>query len=110
MHGLDKEPLPYTLKDYHGEKGVTTFTEVPTGVHVTIARAQRNLERMVALSGEIVASQDTTFCRNTLTIRIENVREFIRKTDGNHQIVVFGDYLEDLETLSSLIDCGFESV
>jgi L-fucose isomerase-like protein len=103
MQGFDKDPLPYALRDYHGRGGVTAFTEVPLGAEVTLARAHRNLERMAAVKGEITACEDTTTCRNTLTIKISNAREFIKRAEGNHHALVFGDYLEDLKILGELI-------
>lgn len=110
MPGFDKDPLPYTLRDYHGTKGVTAFTEVPSGVKVTLARVHRNLERIVALKGEILSCEDTTFCRNTLTIQIHNAREFVQQAEGNHHALVFGDYLDDMEALSSVLCCKFHPV
>ena len=110
MSGFEKKPLPYTLRDYHGSTGVTAFTEIPTGAEVTLARVQRNLERIVALSGEIMACEDTTFCRNTVTIRIQNTREFIKQAEGNHHALVFGNYLNDLEDLSGVLECKFHSI
>lgn len=110
MSGFEKEPLPYTLRDYHGSTGVTAFIEIPTGAEVTLARVQRNLERIVALSGEVVACEDTTFCRNTVTIRIQNTREFIQQAEGNHHALVFGNYLDDLEALSRILDCNFQGL
>jgi L-fucose isomerase-like protein len=110
MSGFEEDPLPYTLRDYHGSKGVTAFTEIPVGVEVTLARAQRNLERIVALTGEVMSCEDTTFCRNTVTIKIQDTRDFIRHSEGNHQALVFGNYLNDLEALSSVLDCNFQSL
>jgi L-fucose isomerase-like protein len=105
MAGFDRDPLPYIIRDFHGEKGVTAFTEVPAGVKLTLARSRRNSERIVALAGEVVACEDTIFCRNTLTIQVQNVREFIRQAQGNHQVAVFGDYLQDLEFMGKILDC-----
>ncbi|UCE50887.1 MAG: hypothetical protein JSV31_16620 [Desulfobacterales bacterium] len=110
MSGFDKDPLPYTLRDYHGLTGVTSFTEIPTGVEVTLARAQRNLERIVALCGKVVACEDTTFCRNTVTIQIQNTRKFIQQVEGNHHVMVLGNHLTDLEALSCVLDCSFHSL
>jgi L-fucose isomerase-like protein len=107
MNGFDQEPLPYLLRDFHGSEGVTAFTEVPQGVQVTLARAQRNLERVTAVRGEIVDCRDTVFCRNTLTLRIDDVRTFIEQAEGNHQVLVFGDYLRDLEVLGTLLGYAF---
>jgi len=110
MSGFDKDPLPYTLRDYHGSTGVTSFTEIPTGVEVTLARAQRNLERIVALCGKVVNCEDTTFCRNTVTIQIQNTRKFIQQVEGNHHVMVLGNHLTDLEALSCVLDCSFHSL
>jgi L-fucose isomerase-like protein len=110
MSGFEEEPLSYTLRDYHGSRGVTAFTEIPVGVEVTLARVQRNLERIVALTGKVMSCEDTTSCRNTVTIKIQNTRDFIRQSEGNHQALVFGNYLNDLETLSSVLDCSFQSL
>ena len=106
MQGFDMEPLHYTLRDYHGNGGVTAFTEVPLGIEVTLARAQRNLERITAVKGEIIACDDTTFCRNTLTIKVNSAREFVRRVEGNHHALVFGDCLEDLKVLGEIT--GFQ--
>jgi len=110
MAGFDAKPLPYALRDFHGDRGVTAFTKVPAGTRVTLARAHRNLERMLALTGEVVASEDTVFCRNTLTIKVENGREFVQQAEGNHHVVVFGEYLEDLQELCRLLHCEFRSL
>ena len=106
MQGFDEEPLPYTLRDYHGNGGVTAFTKVPPGKKVTLARAHRNLEGIKAVKGEVIACDDTTFCRNTLTIEVNDVREFVRQAEGNHHALVFGDCLEDLKVLGEII--GFQ--
>ena len=110
MPGFEQAPLPYSLRDYHGATGVTAFTEVPVGVEVTLARAQRNLDRIVALTGKVLACRDTTFCRNTITIQIQNTRQFIQQAEGNHQALVFGIHLDDLQFLSGILNCNFHSI
>jgi len=110
MPGFDESPLPYTIRDFHGNKGVTAFTLVPAGEKLTLARAHRNLERVVALTGEVLDCEDTTFCRNTLTIQINDAREFVQRAEGNHHIAVFGDYLDDLKALCDVLDCQFHSL
>ena len=111
MQGLDQTPLPYGLRDFHGtQKGVTAFTYVPPGIKVTLARIQRNLERIVALSGEVSGCEDTAFCRNTLTLEIDDAREFVQQAEGNHHVLVFGDYLNELEALCIELGCRFHTV
>ncbi|MBW1787100.1 MAG: hypothetical protein JRK53_10870 [Deltaproteobacteria bacterium] len=110
MPGFDKDPLPYTLCDLHGAKGVTAYTHINPGQPVTLARARRNLERITASGGELTDSEDTCFCRNTLTIRVPDARRFVQLAEGNHHAMVFGDCLEDLEALCGLLDCEFRTV
>jgi len=110
MPGFDKDPLPYTLCDYHGTKGVTGFTRVPSGQTVTLARAQRNLERISACAGELLGCDNTEFCRNTLTIRLPDARRFVQKAEGNHHALIFGDCIEKLEALCALLDCEFQDL
>ena len=110
MRGFDQDPLPHTIRDFHGYRGVTAFTEVPAGETVTLARAHRNLDRIVALKGEVTACEDTVACRNTLTIQINDARGFVRRAEGNHHIAVFGDYLDDLKALCDILDCRFHEV
>lgn len=110
MYGFDKDPLPFTLCDYHGRHGVTGFTQVPSGETVTLARARRNLERVAAFSGELVSCQDTEFCRNTLGVRLSDVRRFVQEAEGNHHAMVFGNWLTELEWLCRALDCEFSDV
>jgi hypothetical protein len=105
MYGFDSDPLPFTLCDFHGKPGVTTFTRVPGGETVTIARVRRNMERMTACSGELVSCEDTEFCRNTLGVRIAHVRRFVEEAEGNHHALVFGNWMEELELLCNVLDC-----
>lgn len=107
MYGFDKDPLPFTLCDYHGKPGVTGFTHVPVGETVTLARAQRNLERVTAFSGQLVSCEDTEFCRNTVGVRIPHVRRFVQQAEGNHHAMVFGNWLRELEALCGALDCDF---
>lgn len=109
MNGLDQEPFPYILRDFHGSEGVTAFTEIPQGIQVTLARAQRNLDRVTAVRGEILDCRDTVFCRNTLTIQISDVRSFVEQAEGNHHVLVFGDYLKELTILGDLLGYAFRA-
>jgi len=110
MPGFGESPLPYTIRDFHGNKGVTAFTHVPAGEKLTLARAHRNLERVVALTGEVLECEDTVFCRNTLTIQINDARKFVQRAEGNHHIAVFGDYMDDLKALCDVLDCQIISI
>jgi L-fucose isomerase-like protein len=89
---------------------VTASTRVPSGETVTLARAQRNLERISACAGELLGCGNTEFCRNTLSINLPDVRRFAQKAGGNHHAMVFRDCLENLKALCSLLDCEFQQL
>ena len=110
MPGFEQPPLPYTLCDLHGARGVTAFTHTNPGQVVTLARAGRNMERITAARGELTGGENTVFCRNTLSIRIPDARRFVQMAEGNHHAMVFGDCLDDLDALCGLLDCEFRTV
>jgi L-fucose isomerase-like protein len=74
------------------------------GVEVAPVESREFLtEQMLALRGEIVDCRDTTSCRTTVTVKISDAREFIRKALGNHHVMVYGDYTGDIRALSQAL-------
>jgi L-fucose isomerase-like protein len=61
---------------------------------------------MMAARGEIVECRDTICDRTTLTLRVQDARDFVHKAAGNHQVVVYGDYLGELRELCGLLGMG----
>ena len=110
MDGFNKLTRQYILRDSHGRSlGVTAHVELDIGQEVTVARLSRNLDRIVAVQGELVDCRDTTSCRTTLSIRVPDVRMFIRQAFGNHHALVYGNHIEPIRKLGqklgiSLID------
>lgn len=100
MAGFGQPGKPYRLRNYHGHYGVTAYVDLDKGQEVTIARVGRDLEKMLALRGEIVDCCDTTACRTTVTVKISDAREFIRKALGNHHALVYGDHTGEIRALS----------
>lgn len=116
--GRDRPPKPYTLVHSHsvppftraigGGAGVTSYVDyLDKGQEVTVARIGANLDRMIALRGEIVDCRDTICDRTTLTLRVKDAREFIHHATGNHQVVVYGDYITELRSLCQALDIDF---
>lgn len=104
MAGFDRPPRPYRLRNFaHGEGGVTAYVDLDKGQEVTVARIATNLDRMLALRGEIVDCRDTATCRNTVTLRINDAREFFHKAVGNHHVLVYGNYIAELRGLGQLL-------
>jgi len=99
MAGFSQPPDPYVLRNYHGYCGATAYVNLKKGQQVTIARIARGLDKMVALKGKILNCSDTTSCRITVTLAIENARDFAYKAIGRHYVMVYGDYLKELQLL-----------
>jgi len=115
MAGLDQPPKPYTLVQSHsappfsrvleGGSGVTSYVDyMEDGQVATIARIARDLDRIVAARAEIVGCRDTICDRTTLDLHVRDAREFFHQATGNHHVVVYGDYLDDLQGLCRLLD------
>ncbi|MBW1900347.1 MAG: hypothetical protein JRJ20_01800 [Deltaproteobacteria bacterium] len=114
MSGRDQPAKPYTLVHSHsyppftrvleGGAGLTSYVAYDKGQEVTIARIGANLDRMVATRGKIVDCWDSICDRTTISIQVNDARRFFHNATGNHQVVVYGDYLADLRELCRLLD------
>jgi len=76
------------------------------GEKVTILRlGGPNLDKMLVTRGVIVNGDigDLNLCRTQIEVEIEgNPLELIEKSLGNHMVVVYGDILGELRTLSNI--------
>lgn len=108
MAGLDKPPMQYTLvHSYSGRfiegTGLTSFVELDKGQMVTVGRIARNLDRLYVTTGEIIDCRDTLCDRTTVDLRVPDVCRFFHNAPGNHQVLVYGDHIEDLRNLCGLL-------
>ncbi len=110
MAGFDAEPKRYELRDYHGLKfagSLTAYYPLENGQTVTLARMDRNLTSIYAETGVIVDCKEGFDCRTTLVVKVPDVREYVNKTSGNHQILVFGDWVKELEDAGKIFGMRF---
>ena len=109
MEGYNAKAAPYTLRRYHSEKftgSMTAFVKMKIGQEVTICRLSGDLESMLIANGVIadcVEMDDDTYCRVKAKVKMKNPREFIHKTSGNHHVMVYGDYSEQLRKLNEVL-------
>jgi len=117
MAGREQPAKPYTLVRSHsyppftrvidGGAGLTSYVEYDIGQEVTITRIGANLDRMPAAKGEIIDCRDTICDRTAITVRVKDAREFFHHATGNHQVVVYGNYLRELRGLCQLLNMNF---
>jgi L-fucose isomerase-like protein len=106
MAGFDQPPRRYTLRNYHGSRGVTAHVELDIGQDVTIARLARSMDKIMLLRGELVDCRDTTACRTTISLRVSDVREFVHRAFGNHHTIVYGNHTRQTKSLSRVLGIG----
>ena len=113
MYGRDAAPLPYRLVHSHsvppfthgpeGGSGLTSYVDYgQRGQPVTICRISAQLDEFFVASGEIVDCRDTICDRTTLTVRVSDARAYAHQATGNHQVLVYGDYVEQIESFCAL--------
>lgn len=119
MLGRDQPAKPYRLvhshsappfsRDLTGGSGVTSYVDYgDRGQVVTVARLSHTLDALFAARGEIVDCRDTICDRTTLTVRVADARDYVHKTTGNHQVLIYGDFMDDLAGLCDVL--GLELV
>jgi L-fucose isomerase-like protein len=113
--GRDQPPKPYKLvhshsappfsRDSAGGSGVTSYVDYgDEGQEVTIARMGADVGGLLTARAKIVACRDTICDRTTLTVQVADARKFVQQATGNHQVVVYGDYVAELRELCRLLD------
>jgi len=108
MEGYNTKPTPYTLRRYHKERftgSLTAFVKMKKGQEVTICRLSGDLNTMLVAKGVIVdCVDDEEYCRVTTKVKVKDPKEFVHKTSGNHHVMVYGDYREQLRKLNEILD------
>jgi hypothetical protein len=109
MEGYNKKAAPYMLRPYHTEKfagSLTAFVKMKKGQQVTLCRLSGDLKSMLIAKGTITdcsEMESDRYCRVKTKVKINNAREFIHKTSGNHHVLVYGDYKDQLRKLNEIL-------
>jgi L-fucose isomerase-like protein len=109
MQGYNTKPEPYRLRSYHTEKfpgSLTAFVKMKKGQEITLWRLGGDLKSMLITKGKIVDCVEykgETYCRVKTKVKINNPRELVHKASGNHHVIVYGDYIEQLRKLNDIL-------
>lgn len=74
---------------------------------VTVFRTGGNFDKMLAITGKIIASNmgDKNLCRTQAIIKLDgDVSNWLDNSLGNHQVIVYGNILEKLKVFCRLSD------
>jgi L-fucose isomerase-like protein len=106
MKGYNERAVPYVLRSYHKKKfagSLTAFVKMNTDQEVTVCRLGGDLKTMLITKGKIMSCEDINhYCRVTVKIKIDDPRGFVHETSGNHHVMVYGDFREELRKLNRL--------
>ncbi len=108
MAGYDKKAHPYILRNQHWgpPPGIlSAFVKMKTNQEVIVCRLDGKLANMIVTTGRIVKCQDLKgYCRNAVSIKVKDAKNFIHNTSGNHHIMIYGDDVRALKRLNKLLD------
>ena len=110
MLGYNTKPAPYMLRPYHTEKftgSLTAFVKMKKGQEITLWRLSGDLKNMLITKGIVVDSTEYkgggAYCRVKTKVKINDPRELVHKASGNHHVVVYGDYTDQLRKLNEIL-------
>lgn len=105
MDGFDAEAEPYELMDYHHRgSGLASFSRMREGETATIARLEKDLDRISLAAGPILDTSMPPGCINRLKVQIGNIPDFVRRCwTGDHYAAVYGDQRERVWELCEML-------
>ena len=90
----------YDIVSFHESGyGATIMGYMRVGETVTIARVSKGLKRIVMARGRIVRSriEGSLECATRVEIKVGDVDRLIEEIEGDHHVVVYGDWTRELE-------------
>ena len=79
-------------------QGATFYAPLKNEV-VTIGGMNFDSDVMWLSKGRVIWSQDTTHCRLSVGIKVEDAKRIAKESLGHHQVTVYGEYLESLQLM-----------
>lgn len=114
MNGYGTEPLSYKLWAFTGQgfggKLQVDFTENKSD-KVTLARFNPAGDTMCVKLGEVIKSEyNDVYCSPFYYIKMDDARTYMHHlaSFGHHQVLIFGDYLDELKKLSKIMNFNIE--
>lgn len=104
----------FKIRDFHGSgKGTTPYTVLLEYADVTLAGISWDMDNLWTTRGKVLwtrdGTEDTGACRVCIGVKVKDAKKIVREAFGHHQVLVYGDYTEELEKLAKLLDLNFSS-
>ena len=110
MNGYGTKPLEYKLWAFTGQgfggKLQVDFTENEQD-HVTLARFNPAGDTICVKVGQVLRSEyDEVYCSPYYYIQMDDARRYMHHLAGfgHHQVLVFGDYMQELKDLAEVMN------
>ncbi|MCI9152733.1 hypothetical protein D3Z53_19275 [Lachnospiraceae bacterium] len=110
MNGYGTKPLEYKLWAFTGQgfggKLQVDFTENEQD-HVTLARFNPAGDTICVKVGQVLRSEyDEVYCSPYYYIQMDDARRYMHHLAGfgHHQVLVFGDYMQELKNLAEIMN------
>lgn len=110
MNGYGTKPLEYKLWAFTGQgfggKLQVDFTQNEQD-HVTLARFNPAGDTICVKVGEVLRSEyDEVYCSPYYYIKMDDARRYMHHLAGfgHHQVLVFGDYMQELKDLAEIMN------
>lgn len=110
MNGYGTKPLEYKLWAFTGQgfggKLQVDFTENEQD-HVTLARFNPAGDTICVKVGQVLRSEyDEVYCSPYYYIQMDDARRYMHHLAGfgHHQVLVFGDYMQELKDLAEIMN------
>ncbi len=98
----------FYVKDYHAMgKGATPYTELVSGMEVTIAGIHWDMDSLWATTGKIVWTKDFVHCRVGVGVKVANAKKISRDAFGHHVVLTYGNYMNELRRAADALNIEF---
>lgn len=104
----------FRIRDFHGSgKGTTPYTVLLEDADVTLAGMSWDMDNLWTTRGKVLwtrdGTEDTGACRVCIGVKVKDAKKIVQEALGHHQVLVYGDYTEELEKVAKLMDLNFSN-
>ena len=110
MDGVRYEPATI-MTHYESEYGAAPKVEMPEGQEVTFIDPEYSTGRWVGFKGRVKSNPSYEICRSQQDVEIQgDWRKLLKEVRDSHWVMVYGDYLKEIEYASRRIGVRWECI